>query len=132
MWKNVKMAPQKTTLLIIDDEETVLFALKDVLSEPGLMVDTASSLDEARNYIKSTSYNGAVVDLRLGGSNDFEGFEAIKMVRQSNPGCKIILLTAYAGPGIRENAVTVGADYFMEKPASPEDIKTVFRSLGVC
>ena len=120
----------KKTLLIIDDEEAILFALKDALSEAWLSIDTAPSLDDAREHLLKRTYDGAVIDLRLGGSNDLEGFEAIHMVRERNPDCKIILLTAYAFPGIKDRVLAEGADYFMEKPASPEDIRNIFLSSG--
>ena len=127
----VRTEEKKRSVLIVDDEEAILFAFKDVLSGPWLSIDTAQSIEEVRKFLLSTYYNGAVIDLRLGGSNGFEGFEAIRMVKERNPRCKVILLTAYAQPGIRERALTEGADFFIEKPVSPEDIKNVFMSEGV-
>lgn len=125
------MDSKETKLLIVDDEEATLFAFKDVFTEPGVSVDTAASLDETRALLERTTYDGAVVDLRLGGSNDYEGFAAIKLLKDSNPGCKIILLTAYANLYTQNKAYTEGAHHFKEKPASPEEIRTIFKSLGV-
>lgn len=122
---------KKRTLLIIDDEEAMLFAFKDALSEAWHSIDTAPSLDDARHHLLVTSYDAAIIDLRLSGSSGLEGLEAIRMVRERNPNCKIILLTAYAFSGIKERAIAEGADYFIEKPASPEDIQNMFRSGGV-
>jgi CheY-like chemotaxis protein len=127
----VQTEEKKRSVLIVDDEEAILFAFKDVLSEPWMSIDTAQSIEEARSLLLSTSYDGAIIDLRLGGSNGFEGFEAIRMVKERNPRCKVILLTAYARPGTRERALAEGADFFMEKPVSPEDIKRVLLSEGV-
>ena len=125
------MEKQQRSLLIIDDEETVLFAFKDVLSESWLEVDTAQTLDEAKRLLDSTLYHGAVVDLRLSGSEGTEGFEAIRMIKKRYPHCKIILLTAYAKNGTKNRAFSEGADFFLEKPVSPEEIGNLFSVHGV-
>lgn len=124
----VKTEEKQRSVLIVDDEEAILFAFKDILSGPWLSIDTAQSIEDALGFLLSTQYDGAIIDLRLGGSNGFEGFEAIRMVKERNPRCKVILLTAYARPGTRERALTEGADFFMEKPVSPEDIKSLLIS----
>lgn len=125
------MEPKPRALLVIDDEESILFAFKDVLSEPWLNVDTAQTIDEAKELLDETEYNGAVVDLRLGGSEGTEGFDAIRMIKQHNVHCKVLLITAYANYGTKEEAFRVGADYFLEKPVSPEQISRLFKAQGV-
>ena len=121
---------KEKSFLIVDDEDAVLFAFKDILSELSLAVDTAQSIEEVRLRLSMTSYDGAVIDLRLGGSNGFEGFDVIRLIRNRNPQCTIILLTAYARPGTRERAIAEGADHFMEKPVSPEKIRAVLMPEG--
>ena len=116
------------SVLVVDDEEAILFAFKDVLSGTHLTVDTAQSIDEARACLQSRNYDGAVIDLRLSGTDSSEGFEVIELVKQHNPGCIILLLTAYARPNTREEAFSRGADLFMEKPVSPELVGDVLRS----
>ncbi len=125
------MNTENRHILIIDDEEAILFAFKDILSEPLLTIDTAQSLEEARLHLSGASYRGAIIDLRLGGSNGYEGFNAIHMIKENNPYCKILLLTAYAKPGTREQALFEGADFFMEKPVSPEEIRVLFKANGI-
>ncbi|MBN1760299.1 MAG: response regulator [Chitinispirillaceae bacterium] len=116
------------SVLIVDDEEAILFAFKDVLAGPDISVDTAQSIYEARAFIHHGKYDGAVIDLRLSGTDSSEGFEVLQLVKQHNPQCVTLLLTAYARPGTREEALSRGADLFFEKPVSPEAIGDVFRS----
>jgi len=122
---------EKKSVLIVDDEEAILFAFKDILSGPKLSIDTAQTIEETRNFLATNHYDGAIIDLRLGGSNGIEGFEAIHLVKQQNPQCKVVMLTAYAKPGTRERAFAEGADFFMEKPVSPEEIRNLLSFNGV-
>ena len=117
-------------MLVIDDEEAIRFAFSEILAASWLHVDTADSLEAAAELISQKPYRCAVVDLRLSGTNAREGFEAVKMLRKHNRDCKIIVLTAYARDGAREQAFSSGADYFMEKPTSPLEVRDVFQSLG--
>jgi CheY-like chemotaxis protein len=116
------------SVLIVDDEEAILFAFKDILSGSEISVDTAQSIDEVRTRMLQVKYDGAVIDLRLSGTDSSEGFEVLQLVKQHNPECVALLLTAYARPGTREEALSRGADLFFEKPVSPEEIGEALRS----
>ena len=120
---------KKRSVLVVDDEEAILFAFKDALSEPQVLIDTFSSIDEVRTVLSLKRYDGAVIDLRLSGTEGYEGFEVIKLVKEHNPSCRVILLTAYARPGIEDEAHATGADLFMEKPVSPETVSNALHSL---
>lgn len=122
---------RKKTLLIVDDEDAVLFAYTDILSNSTTEIATAQSYQEANALIAVTPFDGALIDLRLGGSDNTEGFDVIRTVRAHNPACKIILLTAHAEIGTDRRAYAEGADVFLEKPASPEQVHALFSSLGV-
>jgi len=125
------MKKAKHSIVILDDEEATLFAFKEALSDHCLSIDTAQSLDEVKHLLYHKQYHGAVLDLRLNsGSEAYEGFKAITMVKLHNPQCKIIVLTAYGHPDLKEKALRMKADIFLEKPASPENIKNIFKSLG--
>jgi len=127
----VSVEAKKCSILVVDDEVAILFAFKDILSEPGISVDTAQSIEEATDLLTVNHYEGAVVDLRLGGSNGTEGFEVIRLIKKQNPRCKVVMLTAFAQSEIRERAFNEGADFFKEKPVSPEEIRTLFASSGI-
>ena len=116
------------SVLIVDDEEAILFAFKDILSGPEVLVDTAQSIDEARSCMLRGKYNGAIIDLRLSGTDSAEGFELIRLAKQHNPHCIVLLLTAYAGPGTREEGFSRGADLFLEKPVSPDVVCEALQS----
>jgi len=119
---------KKRSLLIVDDEVTTLFAFKDLLGDSFQTIDVAQSVAEARTLLECSMYQGAIVDLRLCGSNGTEGFDVVEMIRSVCPDCRIIMLTAFAQPETKKNAFTRGVDSFFEKPVSPEIIRTTFQS----
>lgn len=122
---------QKNRILILDDEEATLFAFKETLTHQSLAVDTAQSLAEVEQLLLYRSYNGAVLELRLNGSDNYEGLNAMLLLKKHNPHCKIIILTAYGKPHIKEKALRMEADYFIEKPVSHADNQKILQFLGV-
>ena len=121
----------KRKILVIDDEKAILFAFKEVLSESWLSIDTAQSFKEAEQLLQNRSYQGAIIDLRLNGSKEPEGFKIIQLIKKHHPHCRVIVLTAYGQTDTKEKVFSLGADYFLEKPVSPEEIKKIFKALGV-
>ena len=122
---------EKRKIIIIDDEETILFALKDVLAGSQLEVETAQSVAEFRDLLEpNKKYSGAVIDLRLSGSTNMDGFSVLKILKQFDPNCKTIVATAFANPDIKTEALRLGADFFVEKPIAPKEIKRLFHSVG--
>jgi CheY-like chemotaxis protein len=118
-------------ILIVDDEEAILFAFKKVLSGPSITVDTAQSFPEALNLIELKSYSAVISDLRLTGAAIKEGFEVIREAKRIQSDCRVILITAYGEDGTREKVAQLGADCYLEKPVSPQKVKEVLQSLGV-
>jgi DNA-binding NtrC family response regulator len=121
----------KKRILLIDDEEVILFGFKQVLAEPWLTVDTASSAIDANALLSVWTYAAVVVDLRLSNSMALEGLELIPIIKNLHKDCRIIVLTAYSDELIRRQALDAGADLFLEKPVDPEQIKENLREMGV-
>jgi DNA-binding NtrC family response regulator len=123
-------APAKR-VLIVDDEEVILFGYKQVLSEPWLVVDTAQTVSEANLFLETNIYAAAILDLRLSNSMALEGIELIPYVKSVQNGCRIIVVTAYGDEAARQTALRAGADLFLEKPVDPEDIKKTLAGFGI-
>ena len=56
-------------ILVVDDEATILFAMKEYLSGGGFTVDCAAEREEAQALIANVSYCAVIADLRLLGSD---------------------------------------------------------------
>jgi CheY-like chemotaxis protein len=118
-------------ILLVDDEEVILFAFKKVLSGPSMTVDTAQNLSSAIHMLQLKSYDAVIADLRLTGAEVMEGFEAIKEAKRVQTDCKVIVVTAYGENGTREKVFSYGADAYIEKPVSPQKVKELLQSKGV-
>ena len=118
-------------VLIVDDEEIFLNAIRKVLSLPERVVDTAATLEEAEELLKSSPYHVVVADLRLTGATGFEGLELMKHVRAEYDGVKFILMTGSGNSEIKSEAYEYGVDFFFEKPVSPKKLDETLQHLGV-
>lgn len=118
-------------VLLIDDEEVILFGFQQVLSDQTLLVDTASTVRDATGLIEQTAYQAAVVDLRLTNSMALEGLLLVHRIKKNNKNCCVIVLTAYSDDDVKRRAFEAGADFFMEKPVTPETIKKILSEMGI-
>ncbi len=117
-------------VLIVDDEDAILFALSRVLSRDGIRVDTAQSEDEANVLIANNRYHVVVADLRLSGADDMAGFRVLEAAKKSASPSKVIVITAYGNSEIRERAFAAKADYYLEKPVAAGELRRILLSLG--
>ena len=118
-------------ILLIDDEDVVTFGFSKVLEEPGVEIDCAQSLEEARRCIDACRYDAAIVDLRLSNSTEMEGFDCIRLLRSRQNDCRIIVLSAFFDTNFREQAAALGVALFYEKPMEPEIIRDALKNFGI-
>ena len=103
-------------LLIVDDEDSIVFALREYFLDSGFKVDCAGDLAHARALLASTSYSAAIVDLSLGGSDNCDGLEVIEMACRQDVRPRIVLLTAHGSREFVIHAMRRGADFVLQKP----------------
>jgi ActR/RegA family two-component response regulator len=112
-------------LLLVDDEEPILYAMEQYFRAVGCEVDCARGTEEAEAFLEESGYGGAIVDLRLTATQESEGLGVVSAVRRRNPFAKVILLTAYGSSEIEQEARRRGAHSLIHKPASLADIANV-------
>jgi two-component system nitrogen regulation response regulator GlnG len=103
-------------LLLVDDEESILFALSRYFRGLRYRVDCARELEEAQALVTHTPYECIISDIRLSRSHGGEGFELTRFVRRSCAATRVILLTAYASNELETAALERGADAVLSKP----------------
>jgi DNA-binding NtrC family response regulator len=118
-------------LLLVDDEPTILMAFKKLLQNPEIYVDTAESIEYAKELLDTRAYDAVIADLRLSGFAGEEGLEIIRYVKARRPETEIILITAYGNQDVMKKAYNLGAAFYFEKPVSTNVIKNALKSLGV-
>ncbi len=113
----------------MDDEEPILFAMREYFVTKGYEVDCARDTDEAEALLAAHSYALAILDLRLTGTHGAEGLEVIESVRARSPRTRIILLTAYGSREIEAEARRRGADAFLHKPKPLSEVAAIASGL---
>ncbi|HYU35275.1 MAG TPA: response regulator [Thermoanaerobaculia bacterium] len=118
-----RISPCPRRLLVIDDEESILFAMWDFLTQRGYEVDQARSRREAEDLLETGApYALVIADLRLDVSDPRGGLRILRRVRQSSPKTRTILLTAFGSPDVEAELAAVGADRLLSKPQPLERI----------
>ncbi|MGH9825083.1 MAG: response regulator [Blastocatellia bacterium] len=110
---NIQMSDK---ILVVDDEQSILFAMRDYFTAYGYDVDCARELEEANTLLSATNYSVVIADLRLTGLNGTEGLEIVEYARKQCPWTSVIILTAYGVPEIEREAMKLGVDAFLRKP----------------
>lgn len=103
-------------VLIVDDEEPILFTLGDYFDARGYVVDRARDVAGAIALLRGRPYAAIIADLRLRGSGDTGGLEVLAMVSEEAPATRRILLTAYGSPDLEREAHRLGVDAYLLKP----------------
>jgi len=110
---------EQARILIIDDEESIRKSLAAVLEENGYLVDTAENGREAIKKSETKIYNLALIDLRL---PDMDGIELLTAMRETTPKMAKIVITGYPSLENAIEAVNRGADGYIVKPYTVEDL----------
>lgn len=105
----------KRTVLIVDDELTLLRNLRDALRRQGdeLEVLTAGRADEALELMQLTEVDLVVTDFRMPGQ---DGISFIAEISRQYPNTRCILMTAHGDTETKNRSLANGAVSFIEKP----------------
>jgi DNA-binding NtrC family response regulator len=103
-------------ILVADDEEGVLFALKEYLGCCGWEVDAARTAWEAERFLQTNAYAAVITDLRFSGPNGTEGLAIVRAARKRNPHAPVVVMTGYGSPEVEAAARRLGVDAFIPKP----------------
>lgn len=117
-------------ILIVDDEEAILFAMRDYFTLRGYEVDAARDAPEAVRRLDAHTYAAVVVDLCLSEMPSVEGLDVAAYVRQSCPSTRVILFTAYGSPEIEAEAHRRGVLAVLRKPQALMDVERLIRSVA--
>ncbi|HEY3980341.1 MAG TPA: response regulator transcription factor [Streptosporangiaceae bacterium] len=118
-------------LLVVDDEETILELLAGSLRFAGFEVLTAASGAEALRAAAASRPDLLLLDVMM---PDGDGFEVVRQLRSSGPDVPVIFLTARDGVRERVAGLALGADDYVTKPFSLDEvlerIRAVLRRTG--
>jgi DNA-binding response OmpR family regulator len=115
------------TVLVADDDRDVLNLVRFRLERDGLRVLTASDGAEALELVRSERPQVCVLDVMM---PKLGGLEVVKRLREDPAmgGVRIILLTARSADGQVDEGFELGADDYVTKPFSPQELRQRVRA----
>jgi two-component system response regulator HydG len=93
--------------------------MKVILEDEGFIVDLAATGKEAIQKTENTSYNLALLDIRL---PDMEGVELLKLMKDRVPRTRKIMVTGYPSMQNAVTALNKNADAYLIKPINVEKL----------
>jgi len=118
MEKNLKQ------ILIVDDEANVRVVFSDVLRRESYIVKVAKDGPEAIKAVDEETFDLALVDLRM---PRMDGIEVLENIKKRKPQIPVIIYTGYGSITTAVEAMRKGAADYLNKPFSPEDLKSSIR-----
>ncbi len=106
-------------ILLVEDDEVFSRVMSRALSHRNYTVSQASNEEQALNLINGRQFNYAILDLNLGGHTSLN---LIVPLKRSNPNIRILILTGYASITTAVEAIKLGADNYLAKPADADEI----------
>ncbi len=113
---------EKPKVLIIDDEKDICWLLEKYLRKRHFNVLSVDTGRGGIEMVKQKEPDVVLLDLKL---EDINGLNVLRRIKEFSKKIKVIIVSAFAYSEIKENAVRIGADGFVDKPFKPEEIKAI-------
>jgi len=109
-------------LLSIDDEGSILDFLSLLFQQEGYEVDTARTVEQARNALGHASYDLVLCDVMMPDGN---GIDLLREIKSGEADPAVIMMTAYTSTKAAIEAMKLGAADYISKPFDVEELKIV-------
>ena len=105
-------------VLLVEDDDRLLELMSGWLRRAGHIVVPCNRFEKAKDYLATENPDVLVTDVRLGAYN---GLQLAVFSKAQHPTMRIIVLTGFDDPVLRQEAATTGASYLV-KPISAEQL----------
>lgn len=113
-------------MLIIDDNEELLYGLQQLLQDAHYYIDVAMTLTQGWEKISNKNYNLILLDWIL---PDGTGIDLLKMLRNEKNSTPVLLFSSKKEVEEKVEALDGGADDYLEKPFSNIELLARIRAL---
>ncbi|MCD6305482.1 MAG: sigma-54-dependent Fis family transcriptional regulator, partial [Deltaproteobacteria bacterium] len=103
------------TVLVVDDEKSILQSLTGILSDEGFDVLTAESGTEALEKIRELMPDLVLLDIWMPG---IDGIETLQKIKEDYPNLQVVMMSGHGSIETAVKATKIGAYDFVEKPLS--------------
>ncbi len=115
-------------ILLVDDEETIRYSLRETLISEGYDVDIARDAFQAMARFKLASYDLIITDIKMHG---MDGLQLIREIKKYGSHLNIIIITAYGSLETVKEAAKLGVIEMISKPFKIQEIKdAIVRTLN--
>ncbi|MFN3340466.1 MAG: response regulator transcription factor [Dietzia sp.] len=129
--RNATDRKPEARVLVVDDEESIVELLSVSLRFQGFEVETASTGAEAIDRARGFRPDAVILDVMM---PVMDGFDAVKRLRADGCDAPVLFLTARDAVADRVAGLTLGADDYVTKPFSLEEVvarlRTILRRAG--
>ena len=110
------------SILIVDDEKSLLDLLTVVLKKEGYRVKTCLAASRVFELLEKEEFDLLICDIKL---PEVSGMEILRYVRESRPEMPVIMITAYGSLKQAIEALKAGAIDYILKPFDVEELKII-------
>ena len=107
------------TILVVDDDKSILRTFTRILQKNGYEIDVAETGKEAIEKIDSRHYDLVLVDIRL---PDMDGTDLLVKMKKPLQHAIKIMITGFPSLESGVKALDEGADAYLVKPVKPEEL----------
>ena len=111
-------------VLVVDDEENLNWSLVASLRRENYAADGALTAEEARRRLTDMAYDCVISDVKMPG---IDGFQLLSWLREWRPSTRVIMMTAFGSPSVRQEAFRNGVIAYLEKPFDLRVLKQELR-----
>jgi len=120
--------PQKRSVLLVDDETSILQTLRLVFEHEGYDVATAQSSSEALGLLgRNGNFDAVITDLNM--EEEDIGLEVARAALKAKPKPAVVICTGFASMSNSRTALDLGVDYMAHKPVELNDLISALNRL---
>jgi DNA-binding NtrC family response regulator len=117
--------PDTPTILVVDDEPSMLRYLQTVLEADGYRVEAVGSGPEAVARIqRDPAPNVVLLDVIM---PEVDGLQTLELLRQTRPGLRVVMLSCATDPRKVVKAIRLGASDYLTKPFQKAELDAVLQ-----
>ncbi len=109
----MKQDKDRFKILVVDDDESLVAIISEVLEDDGYAVTTASSGEEAIELFSNNRFQLVISDIRMPGMT---GIELLQKIKKISKDTEVIIITSHASVETTISALRLGAYDYLLKP----------------
>ena len=121
------MGQEIKKVLVVDDEDFICELLDEFLSLKGYDVFTAKNGDEALLDFVDNKPDLVLLDIRMPG---ISGVNVLRKIKNIDKDVCVIMLSAFGDADTVQDALELGAAYYLQKPVKFEQLSNILDSLA--